>query len=222
MKQVITWFEKVSQAVGAVILGIVLLLGLALFFNTPQVHAKPLTPEAKSYQVAAQDDDGYTGYYQLRSTRSSDPADKTQQAAPQGDRVRTQGDRNNELADNAKRNLDETTRSLNDNVRSKTDSVKDKLNLDEPIYPGTKKFVEDVKESVGNVIGNTKDAIQGIPEDAKDTINDSFKRTGTVDRSTVDRSTVDRSGPDRSGYFDRTDTSEQLNDRLGKADRDRY
>jgi hypothetical protein len=48
------------------------------------------------------------------------------------------------------------------NLKDTADNVREKLNLDQPIYPGTKEFLNDVQESVKDatkaVTGNDKDS----------------------------------------------------------------
>lgn len=48
------------------------------------------------------------------------------------------------------------------NLKDTADNVREKLNLDQPIYPGTKKFLNDVQDSVEDatkaVTGNDKDS----------------------------------------------------------------
>jgi hypothetical protein len=57
----------------------------------------------------------------------------------------------NDLVEQSRRNLKDTA-----------DNVREKLNLDQPIYPGTKEFLNDVQESVKDVTkvvtGNDKDS----------------------------------------------------------------
>lgn len=47
----------------------------------------------------------------------------------------------NKLVENSRRDLKDTA-----------DNVREKLNLDQPIYPGTKEFLNDVKESVQDTV----------------------------------------------------------------------
>jgi hypothetical protein len=48
------------------------------------------------------------------------------------------------------------------NLKDTADNVREKLNLDQPIYPGTKEFLNDVQESVKDatkaLTGNDKDS----------------------------------------------------------------
>lgn len=79
------------------------------YSNLLQAQAKPLTPEATSYEVDATSTD------------------------------EIQND--NKLVENARQDL-----------KSTADNVREKLNLDQPLYPGTKEFLNDVQESAKDAI----------------------------------------------------------------------
>jgi hypothetical protein len=173
---------QLRQTIATALLGIIFLASTVFCSYVPAAIAKPLTPEAKSYQVDAAQKDAQTesGYFQLGSTESARADDKVQQSgsarpdgkaaiANQRNTTNPQGQRSNDLAGNAKDNLQDNTKSAADNVR-------EKLNLDQPLYPGTKDFANTVKDRVETAIDNTKDAFGGIADDAKDTVNDSFEK----------------------------------------------
>lgn len=54
-------------------------------------------------------------------------------------------------------------REVQSNIQGAIENVREKLNLDQPLYPGTKEVIEDVQESVSDVIENTQDALTGQP-----------------------------------------------------------
>jgi hypothetical protein len=177
---------QLRQTITTVLLGIFFLVGIVFCSNVPDASAKSLTPEAQSYQVD-RNADAQSGYFNLRSTESPRADDKVQQAgsarpegkaaiAEQRNKNNAQQQRNEGLARNAKENLNDSTRRAADNTRSAADNVREKLNLDQPLYTGTKEFANDVKERVGTAVENTKDALGGIGDDVRDTVDDSFER----------------------------------------------
>lgn len=61
-------------------------------------------------------------------------------------------------AQDTKGNLRESGNNLVEGAKKKTqstgDNIREKLNLDQPIYPGTKKFAEQVKDKAEEVFNN--------------------------------------------------------------------
>jgi hypothetical protein len=49
-----------------------------------------------------------------------------------------------------------------DNFKSAADNVREKLNLDQPIYPGTKEFINDVQNKVEETIEGAEQAVEQI------------------------------------------------------------
>ncbi|MUL35264.1 hypothetical protein [Gloeocapsopsis dulcis] len=107
----------------------VFLVALAFMVSTAmQVQAEPVTPEATSYQIDRVDSQGRPKAEKLREETAKEerfleeegykPATKTAAEKAQ--------DKNKGVFEN----------------------IKDKLNLDEPIDPGTKKAAEQIKEAV--------------------------------------------------------------------------
>ncbi|MBD1849888.1 hypothetical protein [Leptolyngbya sp. FACHB-711] len=62
---------------------------------------------------------------------------------------------------NAKKNLEETTDQTEGGLKDIVDNVREKLNLDQPLYPGTKEFISDVKETVEDSVDAVEDTLTG-------------------------------------------------------------
>ncbi|WP_088893224.1 hypothetical protein [Leptolyngbya ohadii] len=62
---------------------------------------------------------------------------------------------------NAKRNLEKTADDAQGGLDDVVDNVREKLNLDQPLYPGTKEFINDVKDSVGDSVDAVQDTFTG-------------------------------------------------------------
>lgn len=52
------------------------------------------------------------------------------------------------------------------NLKNTADNIREKLNLDQPLYPGTKEFINDVQDKAGETIEGTQRAL----ENAADTV----------------------------------------------------
>lgn len=52
-------------------------------------------------------------------------------------------------------------RDIQSNLQDAIDNVREKLNLDQPLYSGTKEVIDDVQESVSDVIENTEEVLTG-------------------------------------------------------------
>lgn len=51
-------------------------------------------------------------------------------------------------------------RDIQQNLKNATDNIQEKLNRDEPIYPGNKELISDVKNQVGDAVEDTQNAIE--------------------------------------------------------------
>ena len=133
---------KLRRVFTAIVATVLLFCGTA-FVSNPAM-AKSLAPEASSYLVAGNYNADSWG--KLPTTSNNKPA--------VGDRGNTSSksyiDLDNSQMDNAQNNL-----------KSTADNVREKMNLDEPVYPGTKDFIGDVKESVNNAVVGVKDTFTG-------------------------------------------------------------
>ncbi|NQE38162.1 hypothetical protein [Microcoleus asticus] len=98
--------------------GIIFAVGIALIFsselqlsgNKMQAIATPLTPEAKSYEIALPDR--------------------------------------------------QPTSDIEKDARGVVDNITEKLNLDQPIAPSTKRFIESVKNNVGEAVTPGREAAE--------------------------------------------------------------
>lgn len=133
---------KLRRVFTAIVATVLLFCGTA-FVSNPAM-AKSLTPEASSYQVAGNFD--ADSWDKLPTTSNNKPAVGTRTNTGSKSYI----DLDNSQVDNAQNNL-----------KSAADNVREKLNLDEPIYPGTKDFLGDVKDSVNNAVEGVKDTFTG-------------------------------------------------------------
>ncbi|MEG3851263.1 hypothetical protein QT971_31680 [Microcoleus sp. herbarium19] len=85
--------------------------------NKMQAIAKPLTPEAESYEVARPDR--------------------------------------------------QPTSEIEKDTKGAVDNIREKLNLDQPIAPSTKKFIESVKTNVGEAVTPASKAVEKAANRAK-------------------------------------------------------
>lgn len=113
---------KLRQFFTAIVATVLLFCGTA-FVSNPAM-AKTLTPEAAAYQVAG----NYSAdsWDKLPTTSENKPAVDTRSKANSKSYI----DLDNAQVDNAQNNL-----------KSAADNVREKLNLDQPLYPGTKEFI---------------------------------------------------------------------------------
>jgi len=111
----------------------VFLIVLAFFVSTAfdihgkslQAQAEPVTPEATKYQVPESEPD-------FKAERIKEDAEKSAKL----------------LAEEGKQVKNRAAESAKDKGKNLFEVVKEKLNLDEPIDPGTKEVAEDIKETV--------------------------------------------------------------------------
>ena len=52
------------------------------------------------------------------------------------------------------------TSDIEKDTRGVLDNIREKLNLDQPIAPSTKKFIESVKENVGEAVAPAREAVE--------------------------------------------------------------
>lgn len=131
MKQVITWLQsiKIKQIIT------ILMVVTAILFSTVDMYgnqllaqAEPITPEATEYNAH-----GVKNNAEIKAERIKEDAEKSAKLlADEGIQVK------NRAAETQGKNIFET--------------VKEKLNLDEPIDPGTKMAGEQLKEVAEEVV----------------------------------------------------------------------
>lgn len=128
--------------------------------NSFQAQAKPLTPEATKYQV-----DHTDGNIEYNSSV--------------GDLAQNTKNKVESIADNARENLNQKAKSVTESdaqergkdvvntVQNKLenagDDIREKLNLDQPIYPGTKEFLNDVQDRVEKRVQGERPEAQDAP-----------------------------------------------------------
>jgi hypothetical protein len=125
MNQVISWAKTIRVRVLPTIFFVVTVLLMSATFgygNSLTAQAKPLTPEATSYQVARTDGENA----------------QEQDGLP-----------NKKLIENSQQQL-----------KSTADTVREKLNLDQPIYPPTKEFLNTVQDSAKEAVQAPQKALE--------------------------------------------------------------
>jgi regulatory protein YycI of two-component signal transduction system YycFG len=110
----------------------IFLVVLAFFVSTAfdqhdQAQAEPVTPEATSYQV-----DSDNNQARIKAERIKDNAEKSAKL----------------LEEEGIKVTNRAAESAQDPNKNLIDSVREKLNLDEPIDPGTKKAARQLKDTV--------------------------------------------------------------------------
>lgn len=139
MKRVINWLQSINlQQIFTMFMVVA-----AIFFSTVDIHgnqlqaqAEPVTPEATEYNA-----NGVRNNAEIKAERIKEDAEKSAKLlADEGKQVR------NRAAETEGKNVFET--------------VKEKLNLDEPIDPGTKLAGEQLKEAAEDVVKAPQKALE--------------------------------------------------------------
>ncbi|HEY9607311.1 MAG TPA: hypothetical protein V6C85_37240 [Allocoleopsis sp.] len=136
MNRIISWLQNVLVRVVLTLslVSIALLLNATLSNDSfLQAHAEPLTPEAIKYKVNSQDspfrdNDQETVNEIFKDNKNPQPTSETTKQIGE--------------------NLSKPQKSVKRNLENVADNVREKLNLDQPLYPGTKKVLEDVGDAV--------------------------------------------------------------------------
>jgi predicted PurR-regulated permease PerM len=134
MNRLISWLQSVLVRVILTLsmVGVAFLLSATLGYgNSFQAQAQPLTPEATQYQVNSQE-----------SPFRDDEQEKVNQLFEDNKQPQTAPETTQKIGDN----LSTPAKSIKENIESIGDTVREKLNLDQPIYPGTKEFLNDVQD----------------------------------------------------------------------------
>ena len=123
MSQVISWMRiRLRQAIT------VLLVGLTFFVSTAfDIHGHSLQAQAQVSRDAVAD-----GQVRMKTERIKENAEKSAEL----------------LADEGKQVKNRAAEDAQDTGKNLIDTVREKLNLDEPIDPGTKEAAEQLKETV--------------------------------------------------------------------------
>ncbi len=135
MNQIISFIQKIRlrQIVTTALVVLTFIVSTAFdkYGNELQAKAESVTPEAKSYQVDRTDS-------QIKID-AENAKQKTQEAA------QNLAETTKQTAKDAKNNTQAAGKNFFDNVR-------EKLNLDEPIDPGTKQAVKQLEEKASEII----------------------------------------------------------------------
>ncbi len=141
MKRVNSWLQsiKIKQIITVFLVGLTFLIGSAFDLHGQlQAQAEPVTPEATQYKI-----DGGESEAEIKVDRIKENAEKSAKLLEdEGINIK------NRAAETKGKNIFET--------------VKDKLNLDEPIDPGTKKAGEQLKEAAEDVVKAPQKALKDI------------------------------------------------------------
>jgi hypothetical protein len=120
MNQLISWLQNIRALFTVFFVVITLLMSTAFSNgNSLAAQAKPLTPEATSYQIDRTD---------TENTQEQD------------------GIPNDQLIEKSQQKL-----------KSAADNIREKLNLDQPIYPPTKEFLNTVQDKA-------QETVQGVQQ----------------------------------------------------------
>ena len=131
MKRVTSWLQsiKIKQIITVFMVGLTFLVGSAfdIHGNQLQAQAEAVTPEATQYKVEGKND------AEVKIDRIKDNAEKSAKLLQdEGINIK------NRAAEGKGKNIFE--------------NIKDKLNLDEPIDPGTKKAGEQLIEAAEDIV----------------------------------------------------------------------
>ena len=99
--------------------------------NQLQAQAEPVTPEATKYKTDSGDDQ-----ISIKQERIKENAEKSAKL----------------LADEGRQVKNQAVESTQDSGKNLFDNIREKLNLDEPIDPGTKKAVEQLEDTASEVV----------------------------------------------------------------------
>jgi predicted PurR-regulated permease PerM len=134
MNRLISWLQTFVVRVSLTFS----LIGIALFFsamlsngNSLQAQASPLTPEATEYQVNSNDG----------ASKKIDQ-EKVNQLFKDYKQPQTASETTEQIGES----LSNAPKTIKESLENAADNVREKLNLDQPIYPGTKEFLEDIQE----------------------------------------------------------------------------
>lgn len=129
---------KIKQIITVFLVGLTFLISSAFDINGNQLQAQaePVTPEATQYKVDTNESEA-----EIKANRIKDNAEKSAKLLEdEGINIK------NRAAESKGKNIFE--------------NVKEKLNLDEPIDPGTKKAGEQLKEAAEDVVKAPQKALK--------------------------------------------------------------
>jgi hypothetical protein len=136
MNRAISWLQNVLVRV----LLTLSLVAIAFLFsaalgdsNSLQAKAEPMTPETTQYQVNSND-----------SPFREDEQEKVNQIFKENKNPQTASETTEKIGEN----LSKSQKSIKQNLESAGDTIREKLNLDQPLYPGTKEVLNDAADAV--------------------------------------------------------------------------
>ena len=146
MKQVLSRLQNVLVRVVLTLS----LVGVAFFTsavfgygNSFQAQAKPLTPEATEYQV----DSDSSPFKAEQDAGKENFQNSANELFKQNKQPQAPSETTKEIGEN----LTNPAKNAKGTLEGVAENIKEKLNLDQPIYPGTKEFLNDVQDNVDNV-----------------------------------------------------------------------
>jgi hypothetical protein len=116
---------KLRQIITVFLLCLTFFVSVGIYGNELQAQAEPVTPEATKYEVPE-------AQPEFKAKRIKEDAEKSAKL----------------LAEEGKQVKNRAAESAQDKGKNLVDTVREKLNLDEPIDPGTKQAAEQLKETV--------------------------------------------------------------------------
>ena len=141
MKRVNSWLQsiKIKQIITVLLVGLTFLVGSAfdIHGNQLQAQAEAVTPEATQYKVEGKSDG------EVKVDRIKDNAEKSAKL----------------LQDEG---LNIKNRAAEGKGKNIFENIKEKLNLDEPIDPGTKKAGEQLLEAAEDIVKVPQKALNDV------------------------------------------------------------
>ena len=136
MNRIFSWLQNtfVRIILTLSLVGIAFLLSAVFGYdNSFQAQAEPLTPEATQYQVNSKD----SAFREKEQEKVNSLFQENKQ--PQSASKPTQ-----EIGET----ISNPAKTVKQNIESVADNVREKLNLDQPLYPGTKEVLNDAADAV--------------------------------------------------------------------------
>ena len=143
MKRVLSWLQSIRlrHVLTVFLVSLTFLVSTAFdkYGNQLQAQAEPVTPEASAYKVNGGVNEGA-----IKAERIKENAEKSAKL----------------LADEGKQVTNKAAENTKDSGKNLLDNIREKLNLDEPIDPGTKQAVEQLKDTASEVIEAPQKALK--------------------------------------------------------------
>lgn len=108
-----------------------------------QAQAKPLTPEASEYQVNSD-----ASPFKAQDKGKENFQNSTNELFKQNKQPQSSSETTKEVGEA----LTKPAKNAKGTLEGVAGNIKEKLNLDQPIYPGTKEFLSDVQDKVEDAV----------------------------------------------------------------------